>query len=332
MIKKRNFIIISSATIIILIIIGVILGIFSNKSHNTASEGELNVEKNTNEDIYKDSINNKSDGSTSDKKQETDRSDTDDSDISSSGSDVSTNEVQLENDTTQKITNQIEESIEPTTTVQMSNESIENKNPQNAGNTQNGTGGSQSTGSTQGSGGSQGAGSTQGSGGSQNSGSTQSTGGSQSAESTQSTGGSQNSGNTQGSGSMQNPESLSDIDEVIRLVNIERQKNGLSPLKKNNELCNVATARANEITVLFEHTRPNGSSFSTIMKEFNISYRAVGENIAAGQRTAAEVMDDWMNSQGHRENILSTYFGEIGVGCVKVKDDYGVYWVQIFKN
>lgn len=308
MIKKRNFIIISSATIIILIIIGVILGIFSNKSHNTASEGELNVEKNTNEDIYKDSINNKSDGSTSDKKQETDRSDTDDSDISSSGADVSTNEVQLENDTTQKITNQIEESIEPTTTVQMSNESIENKNPQNAGNTQNGTGGSQGAGSTQGTGGSQGAGSTQG------------------------TGGSQNSGNTQGSGSMQNPESLSDIDEVIRLVNIERQKNGLSPLKKNNELCNVATARANEITVLFEHTRPNGSSFSTIMKEFNISYRAVGENIAAGQRTAAEVMDDWMNSQGHRENILSTYFGEIGVGCVKVKDDYGVYWVQIFKN
>lgn len=137
-------------------------------------------------------------------------------------------------------------------------------------------------------------------------------------------------GNSQGTGQTTTTED-SYVDEVIRIVNEERAKQGLQPLKKNNDLCKVAGIRATETTSLFSHTRPNGESCFTILKEYNISYMTVGENIAAGQQTPTEVMNAWMNSQGHRENIMNSSFGQIGVGVVK-GGSYGIYWVQMFTN
>lgn len=142
--------------------------------------------------------------------------------------------------------------------------------------------------------------------------------------------GSNSNGNSQGTGQTTTTED-SYVDEVIRIVNEERAKQGLQPLKKNNDLCKVAGIRATETTSLFSHTRPNGESCFTILKEYNISYMTVGENIAAGQQTPAEVMNAWMNSQGHRENIMNSSFGQIGVGVVK-GGSYGIYWVQMFTN
>jgi len=122
------------------------------------------------------------------------------------------------------------------------------------------------------------------------------------------------------------------VDEVIRLVNEERAKEGLQPLKKSNDLCKVAGIRAEEIVNLFDHTRPDGRDCFTVLDDYNIRYMAVGENIAAGQSNPSGVMYAWMNSSGHRSNILSDSFGQIGIGFVKGKGAYGTYWVQIFTN
>ena len=92
---------------------------------------------------------------------------------------------------------------------------------------------------------------------------------------------------------------------VASLVNAARQDAGLSELELDADLCAAALARAPEIAQSFSHTRPDGSSCFTILEEFGVSYRAAGENIAMGQRTPEEVMDGWMNSSGHRANILN---------------------------
>lgn len=120
------------------------------------------------------------------------------------------------------------------------------------------------------------------------------------------------------------------VDEVIRLVNVERAKYNLSPLVKSEKLCEAALARTNEIVQQFSHTRPNGTDCFTILGEYNISFKTVGENIAAGQPSPADVVELWMDSQGHRENILNEQFGHIGVGFLNGQKDYGQYWVQLF--
>ncbi|MGN0537860.1 MAG: CAP domain-containing protein [Acutalibacteraceae bacterium] len=118
------------------------------------------------------------------------------------------------------------------------------------------------------------------------------------------------------------------INEVIRLVNVERQKRGLSTLTKRDDVCEIAAIRAKEIVISFSHTRPNGSSCFSLFDEYNISYWSAGENIAYGYRTPAEVMEGWMNSEGHRANILNGNFDGIGVGCY---EENGVlYWTQFF--
>lgn len=118
--------------------------------------------------------------------------------------------------------------------------------------------------------------------------------------------------------------------EVIKLVNQERAKAGLSALSTNATLTSAANKRAEETVVSFSHTRPNGTQFSTVFKEYGVSYRAAGENIAYGQKTPQEVVTGWMNSPGHRANILNGNFGKIGVG---VHQNNGViYWVQLFTN
>lgn len=118
-------------------------------------------------------------------------------------------------------------------------------------------------------------------------------------------------------------------DQVARLVNEERAKAGLSPLIVKREVTAAAQTRAREIQTNFSHTRPNGSSFSTALTAAGVSYRSSGENIAYGQTDAAQVMRDWMNSSGHRANILNPDFTTIGVG--HDKNAAGVdYWTQLF--
>lgn len=117
---------------------------------------------------------------------------------------------------------------------------------------------------------------------------------------------------------------------VASLVHAARQDAGLSELELDADLCAAAQARAQEIAQSFSHTRPDGSSCFTILEEFGISYRAAGENIAMGQRTPEEVMDGWMNSSGHRVNILNGTFTSIGVGYY-VDGAGAAHWVQIFQ-
>ncbi|NBI08320.1 SafA/ExsA family spore coat assembly protein [Senegalia massiliensis] len=120
-------------------------------------------------------------------------------------------------------------------------------------------------------------------------------------------------------------------DQVIKLVNIERSKNGLPSLKKNWELSRVARYKSTDMRDknYFSHTSPTYGSPFKMMEDFGIRYTAAGENIAHGQRTAESVMDGWMNSPGHRKNILSSSFDEIGVGIAK-DNNGGYYWTQMF--
>ena len=115
---------------------------------------------------------------------------------------------------------------------------------------------------------------------------------------------------------------------VYEIVNRERAKNGLSALSYRYDLQSAADKRAEEIVTSFSHTRPNGNSCFTVLSEYGITYRAVGENIAYGQRTPEEVMNGWMNSQGHRANILNSSFTGIAVGVKTIGSKK--YWVQIF--
>lgn len=118
--------------------------------------------------------------------------------------------------------------------------------------------------------------------------------------------------------------------EVLRLVNIERQKAGLGSLTTNQTITAAANKRAQETVQSFSHTRPNGTSFSTVLKEYGISYRTCGENIAYGQKTPQEVVTGWMNSPGHRANILNANFNTIGIGVYQ--SNGVIYWTQLFTN
>ena len=118
---------------------------------------------------------------------------------------------------------------------------------------------------------------------------------------------------------------------VITLVNQERAKQGLAPLSHNWQLSRVARYKSEDMRDknYFSHTSPTYGSPFTMMKNFGIRYMAAGENIAMGQQTAAAVMSSWMNSPGHRSNILSKSFTEIGVGVAKSKSGT-LYWTQMF--
>ncbi|WP_419726957.1 CAP domain-containing protein [Terrisporobacter petrolearius] len=119
--------------------------------------------------------------------------------------------------------------------------------------------------------------------------------------------------------------------EVTRLVNVERSKRGLSELAFNSQLSNVATLKSQDMINknYFSHTSPTYGSPFDMMKQFNISYKAAGENIAMGQKTPVDVVNAWMNSQGHRENILNPNFTDIGVGVAKSSNGT-LYWTQMF--
>ena len=117
-------------------------------------------------------------------------------------------------------------------------------------------------------------------------------------------------------------------EEVIRLVNEIRVQNGLGAFKTNWELSRVARYKSQDMhdNRYFSHTSPTYGSPFDMMKSFGISYRTAGENIAMGYRTPQAVVDGWMNSEGHRKNILDASFTQIGVGYVAD----GNYWTQMF--
>ena len=116
--------------------------------------------------------------------------------------------------------------------------------------------------------------------------------------------------------------------EVADLVNEIRAENGLSLLTLNAELSNVARIKSQDMkdNNYFSHTSPTYGSPFDMMKSFGINYNTAGENIARGQHTPQAVVDAWMNSEGHRANILNSSFTEIGVGYVAD----GNYWTQMF--
>ncbi len=116
--------------------------------------------------------------------------------------------------------------------------------------------------------------------------------------------------------------------QVVALVNAERAKQGLSALKVDTKVQQAALVRAQESAQSFSHTRPNGSSFSTALTEAGVSFRRSGENIAYGQSTPQQVMNAWMNSSGHRANILNENFTTIGVGYTVINGT--AYWAQLF--
>ena len=117
--------------------------------------------------------------------------------------------------------------------------------------------------------------------------------------------------------------------QVVNLVNVERAREGLTPLTLDTTVTKAANVRAMEIQSSFSHTRPNGSSFSTVLGENGVSYRGSGENIAYGQRSPEEVVTGWMNSPGHRANIMNQNFKNIGVGHAQ-NSNGTQYWVQLF--
>ena len=118
---------------------------------------------------------------------------------------------------------------------------------------------------------------------------------------------------------------------VVELVNEERAKAGLNPLTLQKNITEAAQVRAIETVTSFSHTRPDGRHFTTALKESGVSYRGAGENIAWGQKTPEQVMNGWMNSAGHRANILNEKYTSIGVGYYQ--NGSGVnYWTQLFTD
>ncbi|MED3126309.1 CAP domain-containing protein [Bacillus wiedmannii] len=123
--------------------------------------------------------------------------------------------------------------------------------------------------------------------------------------------------------------SLSEFEQrVVELTNAERVKQGLPALKIDTELSKVARVKSEDMQKnnYFDHNSPTYGSPFDMMKKFGISYTSAGENIAQGQRTPEEVVQAWMNSAGHRANILNNGFTHIGVGYV----ESGNYWTQQF--
>ena len=116
--------------------------------------------------------------------------------------------------------------------------------------------------------------------------------------------------------------------EVIRLVNAERAKHGLAALTEDWELSRVARYKSQDMhdNRYFAHNSPTYGTPFRMLRAFGLSYRTAGENIAMGYAAPAAVVAGWMNSEGHRANILSSAYTKIGVGYVAD----GHYWTQQF--
>ena len=141
---------------------------------------------------------------------------------------------------------------------------------------------------------------------------------------------SNNSGNGSNSTGGTNTGTSSAAQAVLAEVNAARAQNGLSALTLDANMNRAAAVRAAELAQSFSHTRPNGSRGLTALNEAGVSYRTAGENIASGQQSAQAVVSAWMNSSGHRANILSSLFGRMGVGQATIGGR--TYWVQLFAD
>ena len=119
--------------------------------------------------------------------------------------------------------------------------------------------------------------------------------------------------------------------QVLKLVNQERSKQGLNPLTLSEKLTSIANTKAQDMADknYFSHQSPTYGSPFDMLKQFGVSYTSAGENIAAGQKSAEQVMNDWMNSSGHRANILNKDYTQLGVGYTE-GGNYGTEWVQLF--
>ncbi|MFE1500687.1 CAP domain-containing protein, partial [Streptomyces albidoflavus] len=118
-------------------------------------------------------------------------------------------------------------------------------------------------------------------------------------------------------------------DQVIALVNTERAKAGCGPLSHNATLTRAAQGHSDDMAArdFFDHTDPDGDGPGERVTAAGYPWSTYGENIAKGQSTPEQVMEAWMNSPGHRANILNCDFKEIGVG---IHTDGGPYWTQVF--
>ncbi|WP_035508807.1 CAP domain-containing protein [Halobacillus karajensis] len=116
--------------------------------------------------------------------------------------------------------------------------------------------------------------------------------------------------------------------QVVELTNQEREKQGLEPLKLDTELSGVAKDKSLDMQKndYFSHNSPTHGSPFDMMKSYGIDYRTAGENIAMGQTSPEQVVEGWMNSEGHRKNIMNPDFTHIGVGHA----EDGNYWTQMF--
>ena len=117
--------------------------------------------------------------------------------------------------------------------------------------------------------------------------------------------------------------------QIVAICNEFRVAEGLEPLTEDPELDALAQIRAEEIVVYFEHERPDGSDCFTVMKDYKCTL--CGENIAAGQGNPKEVVDAWMDSEGHRANIMNKDFKRIGIGY-SAGGEFGAYWAQLFAD
>ncbi len=115
---------------------------------------------------------------------------------------------------------------------------------------------------------------------------------------------------------------------VLDILNEQREKNGLPRLTMDKELLKGAMRRAAETSIYFSHYRPDGTPFYTVTNKLQRGFS--GENIAAGQNTAAAVMEAWTNSDDHRVNMMNEKYVSVGIGCYK-KDGI-VYWAQSFSS
>lgn len=127
-------------------------------------------------------------------------------------------------------------------------------------------------------------------------------------------------------GSQTNEEQSNFASQVVNIVNQERAKAGLPALQSDDRLANMAMDKAKDMYTnnYFDHQSPTYGSPFDMMNQYQIKYGYAGENIAKGQQSPAQVMQDWMNSQGHRENIMNPNFTHIGVAY------YQGEWVQEF--
>ena len=127
---------------------------------------------------------------------------------------------------------------------------------------------------------------------------------------------------------------ISYVNEVVRLVNEARAQNNLPALRLDEGLRKAAQVRSGECVSFFSHTRPNGSSYKTAAAEAGVISNYIGENAASGQSTPKEVVQGWLNSEGHRANILNPYYTRLGVGLSENNGNpyKGYAWIQIFSN